>query len=191
MILRLNGLKIKQLTCFHKCMNKDWLILNCVEFFIKQLFCSVLVRYKFYMWSNRVMREVVRYGWKTAQGRRNKRVNMIVTPAVQVVRLSLCFRYMYHCYTSTQNILYNINILFLYTQKILLYYYEFIRFHYIVSNAFTLINFTSFLKKGILVTQFLKKRKFEFLPFLNFALRTLVNKIPACHTVLLNFLLRI
>lgn len=137
------------------------------------------------------MREVVRYGWKTAQGRINKRVNMIVTPAVQVVRPSLCFRYMYHCYTSTQNILYNINILFLYTQKILLYYYEFIRFHYIVSNAFTLINFTSFLKKGILVTQFLKKRKFEFLPFLNFALRTLVNKIPACHTVLLNFLLRI
>lgn len=115
MILRLNGLKIKLLTCFHKCMNKDWLILNCVEFFIKQLFCSVLVRYKFYMWSNRVMREVVRYGWKTAQGRRNKRVNMIVTPAVQVVRPSLCFRYMYHCYTSTQNILYNINIKFQYS----------------------------------------------------------------------------
>lgn len=83
------------------------------------------------------------------------------------------------------------NILFLYTHKILLYYYEFIRFHYIVSNAFTLINFKSFLKKGILVTQFLKKRKFEFLPFLNFALRTQVNKIPACHIVLLNFWLRI
>lgn len=39
--------------------------------------------YKFYTWSNQVMREVVRYGWKTAQGRRNKSVNMIVTPAVQ------------------------------------------------------------------------------------------------------------
>lgn len=61
------------------------------------------------------MREVVRYGWKTAQGRRNKRVNMIVTPAVQVVRPSLCLRYMYHCYTSTQNILYNINIKFQYS----------------------------------------------------------------------------
>nr|XP_011418435.2 leishmanolysin-like peptidase [Crassostrea gigas] len=44
---------------------------------------SIDTEYKFYMWSNRVMREVVRYGWKTAQGRRNKRVNMIVTPAVQ------------------------------------------------------------------------------------------------------------
>lgn len=143
------------------------------------------------------MREVVRYGWKTAQGRRNKHVNMIVTPAVQVVRPSLCFRYMYHktIVTSVHRIsciiLSSFNILFLYTQKILLYYYEFIRFHYIVSNAFTLINFISFLKKGILVTQFLKKRKFEFLPFLNFALRTLVNKIPACHIVLLNFWLRI
>lgn len=39
--------------------------------------------YKFYTWSNQVMREVVRYGWKTAHGRRNKPVNMIVTPAVQ------------------------------------------------------------------------------------------------------------
>lgn len=143
------------------------------------------------------MREVVRYGWKTAQGRRNKRVNMIVTPAVQVVRPSLCFRYMYHkmIVTSVHRIscivLSRFNILFLFNQKILLYNYEFIRFHFIVSNAFTLINFISFLKKEYWLLNFRKKRKFEFLPFLNFALRTLVNKIPACHIVLLNFWLRI
>ncbi|XP_062567285.1 leishmanolysin-like peptidase isoform X1 [Saccostrea cucullata] len=40
-------------------------------------------RSKFYLWSDRVMKEVIRYGWKTAGGKIMRRVNMIVTPAVQ------------------------------------------------------------------------------------------------------------
>ncbi|XP_022336666.2 leishmanolysin-like peptidase [Crassostrea virginica] len=39
--------------------------------------------YKFYVWSDRVMKEVVRYGWKTANGRKDRNVRLIVTPAVQ------------------------------------------------------------------------------------------------------------
>ncbi|XP_048752274.1 leishmanolysin-like peptidase [Ostrea edulis] len=39
--------------------------------------------FKFYIWSDRVMKEVIRYGWKTAGGGINRNVRLIVTPAVQ------------------------------------------------------------------------------------------------------------
>lgn len=136
------------------------------------MFCSALVRYKFYMWSNRVMREVVRYRWKTAQGRINKRVHMIVTPAVQVVRPSLCFRYMYHktIVTSLHRIsciiLSRFNILFLYTQKILtilLWVYQ------VPLHCFECIHidwFYKLFKREILVAEFKKKENLSYFPFL-------------------------
>lgn len=141
MIFRLNRLKIKQLT---NASTSTWIkigsYINCVWIVIKQLFFSVLVRYKFYMWSDRVMREVVRYGWKTAHGRRNKPVNMIVTPAVQVSRPSLlCKISLLHQYTEYPVYCNQGSIFFSCTPK--KYYYQFIRFHCIVSNAFALIDF--------------------------------------------------